>query len=124
VVGCHLRDKLSDSGLIGMLIARREANGLVVTEATVSCRALGRQLEDLMLAEAVRGIMAELPAGEVRFEFRTGPRNGPGREWLARFTDKPLGESGTVEVWNALQKVCAHDYPVGLETIHDEPRGH
>ncbi len=97
-VTVSLKDRLSDSGVIAALLARREGDGIIVDELCISCRALGRQLEDLMVTEALRAI-AEA-AGSIRrvgFAFVEGPRNHPGRDWLKRYTGASLEKSG--EVW-------------------------
>jgi FkbH-like protein len=115
-----LSDKLSDSGLIGLVVARREQEVLTIEELTISCRALGRRLEDLMIAEAVQAIREELPASEVKFLHRTAPRNGPARDWLARFVGQTLPPEGVVTASAALQKISRADFPVAIETIHHE----
>jgi len=114
-----LQDRLSDSGWIGLVVAQRSGDTLTVRELTISCRALGRKLEDLMVAEAVRAITSELPAERVVFLHRTAPRNGPAREWLSRLTGETLPEEGSVFAEEALKKVAAADYPVQVDAIHD-----
>jgi FkbH-like protein len=93
-VGVWLRDRLSDSGLIAAIFARREGTCLHVDEVAVSCRALGRHLEDVIVTEALGHVLEELPATEVRFGFRPGPRNEPARAWLSRYTNAVCGEGG------------------------------
>ena len=115
-----LSDKLSDSGLIGLIVAHREQGVLVVEELTISCRALGRRLEDLMIAEAVRAILEELPAQEVKILHRTAPRNSPARDWLARFVKQSLSAEGEVNLKSALAKISKESYPVAIEIIHHE----
>jgi len=84
VIGVRLRDKLSDSGLIAVIVTSREEDSLLVEELCISCRALGRDLEDTMIL----GALQQLPgAGEFReliFNVAVGPRNAPAREWLSR----------------------------------------
>jgi FkbH-like protein len=102
LVSIAMSDRLSDSGVIGFLAARSEGDRLVVEELCVSCRALGRQIEDLLVTEAIRGITAELPASEVVFEWAPAPRNEPARTWLARYAGEPPVDRGVVRrAWNA-----------------------
>jgi FkbH-like protein len=115
-----LSDKLSDSGLIGLVVARREQEALVIEELTISCRALGRRLEDLMIAETARAILEELPAQEVKILHRTAPRNAPAREWLARFAAQTLPTEGEVRIESDLEKISKDNYPVEIEIIHHE----
>ena len=115
-----LSDMLSDSGLIGLMVARREEDVLVIEELTISCRALGRRLEDLIIAEAIRAILEELPAQQVQFLHHTGPRNNPAREWLARFAECTLPEEGCVTIDSALKNISKDSYPVKIEITHHE----
>jgi FkbH-like protein len=93
VVSVRLSDRLSESGVIGLVVGRRDGDALVVEELCISCRALGRNLEDLMVEEAVRRMLTDLPAGRVEVAYRSGPRNGPGRQWLAGLLGQPLGQA-------------------------------
>jgi FkbH-like protein len=89
VSSAALEDRLTDSGVIAMLLARREGTTLVVEELTISCRAMGRRLEDLIVARML--VSGPLFAGTetVRFTVAEGPRNQPARDWLAAFVDGP-----------------------------------
>ncbi len=83
----RLRDRLSDSGLVGAIFTRLAGETLHVEEIALSCRALGRQIEDVMIREALAGIAARHPEiREILFSFQAAPRNAPARQWLARFT--------------------------------------
>lgn len=108
VVSIRLRDRLSDSGVIGLVSGRRQGEALVIDELCISCRALGRNLEDLLVGQAVRWILEELPADRVEFEHRTGSRNEPARQWLAQLLRHALvGDQGReavpVTYWTADQ---------------------
>jgi len=95
VVAIALSDRLADSGLIGLVCGYRDGEALIVDELCVSCRALGRNLEDLMVGEAIRWMLEQLPSQRVEFEHQTGPRNEPARQWLARWLGRTLtGEQG------------------------------
>jgi FkbH-like protein len=82
----RLEDRLSDSGVIATALARRRAETLIVEELCISCRALGRRLEDLIVAQMIT--TGPLFAGTERvvFRFLDGPRNQPARRWLEAFT--------------------------------------
>jgi FkbH-like protein len=87
----RLQDRLSDSGIIAIAVAERRGDALVVHELCISCRALGRRLEDLIVAQMLAGGPLFDGASEVRFAFRDGPRNGPARRWLSEFTGEEVG---------------------------------
>jgi FkbH-like protein len=118
-----LSDRLSNSGLIGLLVAHREDETLAVRELAISCRALGRKLENPIVAEAIRAILRELPSREVCFFYRTGPRNNPAREWLARLTGAQLFSEGQIIATEALNRIAAETLPVTLELIKHEQLG-
>lgn len=110
VVSITLRDRLSDSGLIGAVFTRLEGQRLMVDEVDISCRALGRGLERLMIMEAIRRAIAGNAVTTVTFAFRPGPRNTPARACLEALAG-PIGNgSGSVSMaWDAsaVQQVLA-----------------
>jgi FkbH-like protein len=87
VIAIRLSDRLSDSGIVAVLVGSREGDTLRVEELCVSCRALGRHLEDCMLTQALLFLAGETPPRHVAFELRKGPRNEPARRWLAQYAD-------------------------------------
>lgn len=92
-VAVDLRDRLSDSGTIAAVFARADAERLVVEEIAISCRALGRELEDVMIGTALEGLGAR-PGQPITFQFTAGPRNEPAGRWLARFAGQAIPEGG------------------------------
>ncbi|HLX87430.1 MAG TPA: HAD-IIIC family phosphatase [Acidimicrobiales bacterium] len=83
VVALSLRDRLSDSGTIGLVSARRVgAEQLLVEDVCISCRALGRGLEAPALAEVLRRLAARHHASSVDITVVDGPRNLPARRWV------------------------------------------
>jgi FkbH-like protein len=97
-----LSDRLSDSGIVAILLMRVEGPALLVEEICISCRALGRKLETLMIATAAGAVADREGCREIRFAHATGPRNAPARTWLADFISGDIGEE---------QGYCGVDYP-------------
>jgi len=97
-VTAALQDRLSDSGTVLALFAEHRGDLLVVDELCISCRALGRGLEDILVIEALRGIRSHFPSRRVAFRHATGPRNAPARDWLAHITGIALSGEGLVEL--------------------------
>jgi FkbH-like protein len=108
VVSFGLCDRLSDSGLIGLVVLRRDAASTLIEELTISCRALGRGLEDLMIAAALEGALgAGVGRSDLIFQHREGPRNRPARSWLLRHSGGVLpGEGRQKIVWWG-EETCA-----------------
>jgi FkbH-like protein len=89
----QLEDRLSDSGVIAIAITERRDSALIVHDLCISCRALGRALEDLIVGRLVAGGPLFAGATEVVFPFVDAPRNAPARSWLARFAGRGLPEA-------------------------------
>lgn len=105
-VSIALADRLSTSGIIGAVFTRREGARLIVDEIAISCRALGRGLETIMIGEAVRRAAGGATPTRVAFRFTPGPRNQPARTWLAQVAGPFDPHSDLVLVpWNALAQV-------------------
>jgi FkbH-like protein len=99
VITIGLRDRLSDSGLIGLLVISRDKEALRIEELAISCRALGRGLENMIVAGALNLAFPEdvtkLP---LMFRHSTGSRNHPARSWLAQRCCSDL----SVEGWQSV----------------------
>ena len=85
IVTIRLSDRLSDSGLVGVVSGQVEGADLRVDVIAVSCRALGRRLEDTMLTQALRLLASDRPVARIVFAVEDGPRNKPARDWLASY---------------------------------------
>jgi FkbH-like protein len=87
VASVQLTDRLSDSGVIAVIIAEREGEQLVVEELCISCRAMGRHLENTIILLALRDMPIFAGCQKVAFRVQHGPRNQPALDWLARLLD-------------------------------------
>jgi len=97
---------LSDSGVVAALFCRWEGATLVADEIAVSCRALGRQIETVMIAEAFRGMRERFaePGEHVECEFHAGPRNAPAAEWLRSLSGAGPEREGRVRLpWEVFE---------------------
>ena len=84
VASVQMKDRLSDSGVVAVIVAERDGERLVIEELCISCRAMGRQLEDTMILAAIREMPLFAGCRVVSFQVRHGPRNQPALDWLAR----------------------------------------
>lgn len=97
LVTAALSDRLSDSGVVALVAGRVARDGrLLVEELCVSCRALGRGVEDVLLAAAIGRLMEEAGASSAAVRYVPGPRNEPARSWLAAHSAVPVDGPGEV----------------------------
>jgi FkbH-like protein len=82
VLSVALSDRLSDSGIIALLVVRNDKGRLRVDELAVSCRAMGRGLESLLVSRALQALPCWQDVGAVCFLVRETERNLPARRWL------------------------------------------
>jgi FkbH-like protein len=94
VIAIRLADRLSDSGIVAMLVGTRIADRLHVHELCISCRALGRRLEDAMLAQGLIAMAGDTMPDKAVFAVREGPRNEPARRWLAQRANTSIEPCG------------------------------
>ena len=101
--GCwtvRVRDKFGDYGLVGALIFRNDYESVDVDTFLLSCRALGRGVEDRMLAE-LKALANTSGAAVIKIPFIPTARNRPALEFLHRQCSVPL------DVTEALQCVLS-----------------
>jgi predicted enzyme involved in methoxymalonyl-ACP biosynthesis len=92
-----MSDKLSDSGIIAILIAKKDKHDLLVDELTFSCRALGRNIEDIVITKMLMMSKVQLNTSEqVKIYYKTGPRNAPALNWLSAYCGVDLHDEGIV----------------------------
>ena len=101
--GCwtvRVRDKFGDYGLVGVLIFRNDYKSIDVDTFLLSCRALGRGVEDRMLAD-LKALASASGAAAIKIPFIPTARNRPALEFLHRQCSAPL------DVTEALQCVLS-----------------
>lgn len=89
VASVQLSDRLSDSGVIAVIVAERVEDTLVIEELCISCRALGRQLENTLVFETLRQMFLFDDCKQVAFRVEHGPRNQPALQWLGEVLALP-----------------------------------
>jgi FkbH-like protein len=117
-VGIGLRDRLTDSGIIAAMFGRIDDDKVIVDEWVISCRALGRGLEGLMASSALGAAAGSRKTA--LFSYRSGPRNNPAREWLAKVSGDTMQAEGSLQINLPLLSGIA-DMPVRIN-IHGNER--
>lgn len=77
-----LSDRLSDSGLVGVFAGRKKGDWLELEECFVSCRALGRGIDEIMVCGAVSILLEHFGVRKLHVQFRNGPRNNPAQTFV------------------------------------------
>lgn len=98
IITVKMSDILSDSGIIALLSAHNDAGSLIVDEITVSCRALGRNLENIMLPKLIQLAKNHLKANNsAQIKYKKGPRNQPAISWIENLSGAKAESEGTVQ---------------------------
>ena len=87
------RDRFGDSGLTGVLIAIPEGGGLSVDTWLMSCRVLGRRLDEVMFAALVR-YATENGCTHITGEYIPTAKNGQVADLYIRLGCAAAGEEG------------------------------
>jgi len=82
VVSVTLSDSLSDSGIIGAVFVERLPACGTLQECFVSCRALGRGLDELIVLGAIQVALDHLSKTALNIQFCRGPRNAPAESFV------------------------------------------
>lgn len=82
VLSVSLADRLSDSGIIASFFGRKEGNIVFLEEGFVSCRALGRGLENYIVKGSLQFLLESLHASQILIRFQKGERNIPAENYL------------------------------------------
>lgn len=94
VVTISLADRLSDSGLVGVCIGHHIEDYVEIEECFVSCRALGRGIDDVIVLGAIQKIMQYFGVSKVKVLSQEGSRNKPAqafiKRWLRQFVEEPF----------------------------------
>ncbi len=90
IVTISLADKLSDSGLIGVCIGHLINEYVEIEECFISCRALGRGIDDVIVLGAIKIILDNYNVDLVRVAFKRGERNKPAEKFVIQYLQKYL----------------------------------
>jgi len=91
VVAVFLKDRLSDSGLIGVVVVRQGAHGAILEECFVSCRSLGRGLDKEIVLGAINVALKKLSVSKLQVNLVIGKRNKPACSFIDDFLAKHKG---------------------------------
>lgn len=87
-ISIHLKDKLSDSGMIGSVFLSKVNDVAKLDELFISCRALGRGIDDLIISEAIRIGLETLNVNKLFASITKGPKNKPAQDFFFKYLQK------------------------------------
>jgi FkbH-like protein len=85
VISIFLKDNLSDSGLIGACVVIKNGETAILDDFFVSCRALGRGIDDIIVMQAIKLAMMRIEADKLKVNFRIGERNTPAGLFIDKY---------------------------------------
>lgn len=92
IITISMSDKLSDSGIIAILVAKKNNHSFSILDLCISCRALGRKLEEIMLFYSLDLLKErfQIKNDTILIHFQKGERNQPFLEFLSKITNKEI----------------------------------
>ena len=100
----RVSDKFGDSGLTGILSIEIESLRTRIVDFILSCRVMGRKIEELMLATAIQ-YAKSINAPEVHIQYLPTEKNKPCLEFLNK-SGLILNESNSTFIWDV-----SREYP-------------
>lgn len=85
IVTVSLVDSLSDSGLVGVCVGKDEEEYIDIEECFISCRALGRGIDDVIVLEAINIICQHFRKNKILVSFERGARNMPADLFINKY---------------------------------------
>lgn len=107
IVSISLEDCLSNSGLIAVCVAERSGDYISLEECFMSCRALGRGIDDVIIMGAIKLLTQRLAVKKVKVLFREGERNTPAKNYIDSYLSEYVDDI----------KEFKYDFPKDLITI-------
>jgi FkbH-like protein len=104
----RLSDRFGDSGMISVIIFRRDGARWLNDTWLMSCRVLGRRVEEAVLAEVVRAAREE-GVGQLVGEYIPSPKNRMVEKHYEKLGFAQLGETEGVTRWSL--DLAAYEYP-------------
>lgn len=113
---CRLTDRFGDMGMIGIVTARRSGDAVEVEDWLMSCRVLGRKVEEAMCAALVDEVRARRMCN-IKARYLPTPKNAMVREHFDRLGFSLVREEtdGTRHYFATVDSLPVHDLPLTLD---------
>ena len=94
VVTISLSDRLSDSGIIGVVVLTKQEDTGMLEECFVSCRALGRGIDQAIVLGSIKFALEALDVDKLKVAFVEGERNLPAQKFCEEHFAEFVSTSG------------------------------
>lgn len=118
LVAISLEDRFADSGIVGYISGQVNGDCLVLDDIAISCRALGRGIEDPVLDAVFTRLADRLGLSAIEILSVEGPRNGPALAWLSRAAQ--VVQSGR---WSWIPRMEMKELVSQVNLIWNQPDG-
>ncbi len=82
IITVSLKDKLSESGIIGVMVFRNKEEYVNIEECFISCRALGRGIDENIVLYPVQAALEFFGKNRIKLDFVRGERNKPAEDFI------------------------------------------
>jgi FkbH-like protein len=97
IITVSLKDKLSDSGIIGGLVFRNCFDYINIEEVFVSCRALGRGIDKNIVIYPIKLATEYFNNNKVCLNFTKGERNKPAENFINEYLKNLINKAGVFD---------------------------
>lgn len=87
VVSVSMSDNLSDSGIIACGVVALNAGEAEVLDLAVSCRALGRGLDEIIVLQLLKALIHDRQVNSITIPITVGPRNLPAQTFHVEYLE-------------------------------------
>ena len=98
ILSIRVRDKFGDNGIIGAVIVKKKFDDWFIDTLLLSCRVIGRKIEDALLSYLVRRAK-ESGVKKIIGQFIPTAKNAPAKDFYKNSGFRLVNNKGSIENW-------------------------
>jgi FkbH-like protein len=118
VYALDVADRFGPAGTTGVVVVRRDAQVATIESLLMSCRVLGRGIEQSLWATIVEDALAE-GCELLRGVYRPTPKNGQTADFYDRLGLTPRGDAGSGQVYDVALAAFIPPSTPWIKVLHD-----
>lgn len=118
VYALDVADRFGPAGTTGVVVVRRQAQIATIESLLMSCRVLGRGIEQSLWATIAEDALAE-GCETLRGVYRPSPKNGQVADFYDRLGLTPRGDPGNGQVYDAALAAFIPPSTPWIKVLHD-----